>query len=850
MWSRQKGITWPYLAVLGCLFVLSVSAPRAWHQVARKDDLADVLRQARKQHAEPKAPEAESAPTADSAAGVSEEPASPPTADPEISIEDIEEIEEFVEEPAAEDSAAQDSTLDTLTDAAALPVVVPPVPALAAPLLDQAVAEQAPAAVPDVQRLPPVVKDTEPADTQTAANDKWPEPTALIEQLAQLETDSTIRPWAARVREVIETLCALPLNNHAARDAAIGNLERLAADAVPLSKTLPGATASRLVRTKFAIERRLTLWKIASRGLASTTAAGQLTTPVSSRMAACVADVQTLTERSEYTGAWRKYLLLDELRAAAAHARTSITDDQQRLARRVLARLASTRLTPEQRTVIGMAPVRSLRSELQLWIAEPISVLELLEHVEQFEDAGLQSDARALATHWPAFRQLAAQQSDASDALETYYRNANLRIVVAGSLLNRMVPQPDPSRQMVRDTILDASVRGRSTTFTKLAVQLVPDEHNLRMGLEASGVVASSTASSSGPATFHSTGQSSFLVRKLLVVDRRGMRVWPAVAEADSFANNLVSVETDYDMVPLFGSVVRNMARSRHDEARGAARYEVEQKVASRARTQLDSEVEPRLVKMIASAEERIMGPLKYLDLEVEPVALSTTTDRLTMRLRLAEALQLGAHTARPQAPSTSVLSVQVHESVINNAAEKLNLDGQTFKLPELFKHLAGRLSKPELASPDDLPDDVQVTFAPQDAVHVRFAGGQVEVELAFAELKQNQRRWHDFTVRAFYRAASEGRDARLVRSSVIQLDGESLRGKAQIVLRSIFSKVLSRERQWSIIDPKYTTDPRLADLEIAQLVIEEGWIGLAYAPIRQPATIANREAASADGRE
>lgn len=49
------------------------------------------------------------------------------------------------------------------------------------------------------------------------------------------------------------------------------------------------------------------------------------------------------------------------------------------------------------------------------------------------------------------------------------------------------------------------------------------------------------------------------------------------------------------------------------------------------------------------------MEPLGRLQLEAVPCGMSTTEDRLTMRLRLAGEDQLGAYTPRPRAMSDSV---------------------------------------------------------------------------------------------------------------------------------------------------------------------------------------------------
>ena len=107
----------------------------------------------------------------------------------------------------------------------------------------------------------------------------------------------------------------------------------------------------------------------------------------------------------------------------------------------------------------------------------------------------------------------------------------------------------------------------------------------------------SSTVSTSGPATFHNQGQSSFLVRKLFVLGPRGLSVWPAIAEAENNYNYLVSLETDFDGMPLVGSLVRSIARNQLDEVRGEARRQTAQKVAIRALHELDEKTQARLIE-------------------------------------------------------------------------------------------------------------------------------------------------------------------------------------------------------------------------------------------------------------
>jgi hypothetical protein len=426
--------------------------------------------------------------------------------------------------------------------------------------------------------------------------------------------------------------------------------------------------------------------------------------------------------------------------------------------------------------------------------------------------------------------------------LETHYRNANLRLALSAELLNRWIPQPEAVYGPVRDRIMDVPVYGWNTTFTDVSVRLVPDAHRIRVGLEADGLVASNTVSDAGPARFRNRGQSTFLVRKLLVLDPRGLAVWPAVAEADSNFNYLVSVETGFDGVPLVGSLVRGIARSQHDEKQGEARIEVEHKVAHRARQQFDAEIEPRLVKAAQEIQDKQVATLQRLGLELVPVGLSTTEDRIVARVRLASPQQLGAHTPRPRAPSDSWASLQIHQSAINNGIESLDLNGRTFTIEELFAWVAKKLNRPEIANQEDLPEDVSMTFAAKDAVRVRCEDGRAEVMFSFAELKQGRNRWRNFAVRSYYMPRQQGNTPRFERDrGTIFLEGKSLKGKPQLTLRAIFSRVLSLNRDLNLIDESIANDPRLKGLAISQFVVEHGWVGLAYSPVRPSATVVRR---------
>ena len=109
--------------------------------------------------------------------------------------------------------------------------------------------------------------------------------------------------------------------------------------------------------------------------------------------------------------------------------------------------------------------------------------------------------------------------------------------------------------------------------------------------------------------------------------------------------------------------------------------------------------------------------------LKLNPVALDlrTSKTRLIGRYRLAGDHQLGAHTPRPQAPGDSLLSVQIHESAMNNVVEQLSLDGKESDLRELYREICAKFARPDLEVPDEVPMGVKIRFSDSQAIHVRF---------------------------------------------------------------------------------------------------------------------------------
>lgn len=706
--------------------------------------------------------------------------------------------------------------------------------ALHGPSLPSAAAAPPPPSAPPlgVADAPPANEAWGDADFATAYSEPEggliPRPLALLADLEALMLECDAHPWALATWQESNALAK-------EKDAGLAtkSLERLRAFAQqPLTADLSQRSATRVRRAQWALERRLDIWQAVL--LAELEQERSPDRQPALAMAQAVRRVDTLLAPSPNGQGWQHYFGLESLMALANSPRTS-ADEIGRATRSLLARSRNPRLDERQRRFLNSEPWAALRRAARTWAGEQFSPGALLTAIERYEQTGAAADARLVAEQsrrlfWsrdPHLRRL-------GEKLEQRFRNANLRMVVQADLANRLLPPQPVTEAPVYDTVLGVPTRGSSTTATEVSVRFVPDATQIRTLFEIQGWVDAATRSTSGPASFRSRAQSDFLASKPVLLGPAGLSFAPSQVSVDTQLR-LLSLDTDFDGVPLIGALVRNMAASEHEESQPRARAEIRRKIAARSMQQIDEQTEERLTGLSDRARARVWAPLTGLGLTPRPVQLATETERALARLRLADAGQLAAHTPRPQAPANSLASVQVHESAFNNVFEKLALDGREFTLPELQQYLAERLKLPEW-KPAAADEDVWLQFAAHDPVRVRFNEGVVEIRIAFAEFVRGDNRWQDFTALVRYRPAAHGLRADLARDGIVELISPELNSRDRIQLQVIFNKVFTRSKPLAVLGERLAEDPRLAGLEATQFLAEEGWLGLALGSARRPA--------------
>ncbi len=418
-----------------------------------------------------------------------------------------------------------------------------------------------------------------------------------------------------------------------------------------------------------------------------------------------------------------------------------------------------------------------------------------------------------------------ARLVDFATIVRTHYSAANVRVAVHQKFMERVMPPAQVTTAPVDDTVLGRQVRGTSRVEQSTAVRFSPDTRGISVVLEVRGDVASRTVTESGPVALTSRGSSSFTVRKPVSVGGAGLRLGQATGSASS-RSQLADIQTSFDGVPIMRSLVRNIARNQHDEHLPEANREVIDKIVARACREVDQQVEPQLLAAAERIRSQAWGPLVKLGLEPTPVSLETQDGIAMARLRLAGDDQLAAHTPRPRAPNGSMLSVQIHESAINNALERLGLAGRQLPLEDLVHLLCERAGvEPQL--PDELPEDVVITFAREQPLRVQYRDGLVHIRVALEAIESGRRGWHDIVASVAYRPKADDPQLFLEREGPIHLGGPGHQGRAEIALRAVFGKIFPKERPLPLLPEAFVTNPRLADMKVLQAASADGWLAI-----------------------
>lgn len=497
-------------------------------------------------------------------------------------------------------------------------------------------------------------------------------------------------------------------------------------------------------------------------------------------------------------------------------------------------KIEKTPMTPEQRRVFERSPLDVWVAAVSPFACDRAEPLTLLLEFEKYERDGggeigralLQSARRTITSRSEVCRRF-------GKAFDVVYDNPNAKAYVSEALINRLLPVRDPEFSVVQETALNNPVVGRRRSDVQVGIELIPDPSRLLMNLNVYGRVVASTSSNVFPATVYNQSYATYVGKKTLEWRDDGFAYSPAVVSAES-VNKLGGVQTDVDFIPLVGDLTREVVRSQYEAKQGAIRSELKTKVAREARARIDSEANERFDAVNARMRANFFADLERLGLSLKTQRSKTTDEWLLASLRLGTDFSLGCQTTEPPTLPGAFADVKLHESAVNAALERLELSGKTLTPAETLAYLAEKLNKPGLAEVAVEENELVLAFAETDPVVVRFFEDRVELRLKFASLTLGDKSWENVDVRVSYRptVADDGTTV-FERDGVVELEGPGGM-RAQLALRSIFSKVFPASKAFDLRPKVFDSDERFAGLALGLARVSRGWFAISVVNLQQ----------------
>ncbi len=365
------------------------------------------------------------------------------------------------------------------------------------------------------------------------------------------------------------------------------------------------------------------------------------------------------------------------------------------------------------------------------------SLTELVAAIEQYE---LDRNSAGTAATRKAFEGVRSTAPDGGEtvakAVRSHYFNYNLRIVAAEPFLNKFFGQSRDDNGEVRDFILGANVYGSQSTHTNVGIELVPNNRNAQFDIVARGSIASNTQGVTDQATVFTYGNHSFTAAKRINYD--GEKFWTTPARINVSAHNMTTgADTHLGLFSGIGNrIAVNTAEGMRGESEAIAASRVQDRVLPEFNRDVDKQFGPN--GKANTDYSKTLDALRELKLYPDAYSWTSTDSELRGSTRLMTETELGGSDPSPSLYLGRGLTVLIHESLMNNAADTLGLAGQTLTEDELNAKLEANFSKllnkevkfEKQAKPEEDTGPKTIVFDKTDPLRVQIADGTVTLIL------------------------------------------------------------------------------------------------------------------------
>ena len=462
-----------------------------------------------------------------------------------------------------------------------------------------------------------------------------------------------------------------------------------------------------------------------------------------SKFVGAIDDLDSYLAKIENGGAWTKYVKAAELR------KLTVKDGAADVLATVHGRLADSKkfTNDDQRKFVQAAQFVRLKDSLAEYIAlantatTPVDkaalraqFAALVSSLEAYEEFGALASAREARIAYSKIRDLAADGGAAiADTLSSHYFNYNLRVVASEKLLNKVAGYAHKDTGPVDDFVLGAKVDGTQWTTGRVGVDLKPNNDQITFFMTFTGNTQTSTQGVTDEATIFTSGYHTFAARKGVHFDGDRFTTSPATIAVNA-NNTTTGARTVVSGVPILGGIADDYAvgEARNRKARSEAI--AADKLERRLLPEFNKGVDDEFGGLSKELEGKVIPKLHDTNLFPSARSFRSEEDSMWVSTRLMSTDELAGDTPTFTATSDAGVVIHLHESLLNNSLDRLDLGGQSLtedelgaKLADSFETLLG--DKIDLGGNGEEKTDSDPTkfvFTKEDPIRVNIENGEL----------------------------------------------------------------------------------------------------------------------------
>ena len=338
-----------------------------------------------------------------------------------------------------------------------------------------------------------------------------------------------------------------------------------------------------------------------------------------------------------------------------------------------------------------------------------------------------------------------------ADLTRSACSGVNIRLQVGNALIAAGFQKEINEILDINETILGTKVIGNGILVGASSAELVDSPKRAAIKVLAEATMETNTDGSQSMVTLKNYTTGMLRGEKQILSAAEGITTTPAKSKAN--LNSQIS-----DVKINAGPIIKLVARGQIDSRKADSQAEAARRAERRMNTQMNDRIDPSIAEL-NEKYQKIREALNKTGLFPRVWNLSSTSEQIDWSILLGNRYQPSAPIPAPELKTTNGLSVQVHQSALNNMLAIL-LAGRFIdeeKFSERITEFLGETPAFLERKTDDSP--AKVSFGQRAPVDVLFVDNKIRVVVRLNDIQVLDNAGRSFTISVEYLIKMEKHD-------------------------------------------------------------------------------------------